>query len=149
MNLKTTEAMVIGDISKETALAMIKAANDSALSQRSSNSNIAPVTHCVWFSLEQINRMVTILNHEKLVGMGTDGVRVYFGKYSFETAPDEHKEYADRDTILFVSTKAHPNGSSHMDYFEHFVVEPPKEMVPENRGELCEPKSACIGSQFE
>ncbi len=145
MNLIETEISVVGDISKQAALDMINAANDSATAQRSTTTIKKPLTHAVWFSLEQVNQMITTLNHEKLMGMGTDGIRVYFGRYTSKSVPKDNEEYLDRDTILFVSTKIHEDGKSHQDYFEHLKTT--IEMLPENRGELCQP--ACTGSQFD
>ncbi|MEX8547656.1 MAG: hypothetical protein V5804_08650 [Mucilaginibacter sp.] len=152
-----TKTTLTGAISEEHAKEMIKAAADDAAARSKPqipNGDKEPITHCVWFSLEQINKMVAILNLEKFFGCKTDGVRVYFAKYTENTAPEKSKkQYIGRDTVVFVSTKKHDDGVSHIDYFDHLLPESTNEdkheMLPENRGELCEPKSACIGSQFE
>ncbi len=156
MNLKEINFTALGSIPAEDAIDMIK----EAAKPRTQIAIEKPeeTTHCVWFNLEQINNMVARLNLEKLFGYKTDGIRVYFGRYTERTVPKDHPEYIGRDTVLFVSTKKQVYKDEqdkehfyHLDYFEHLIPGDPDKfmMDPENRGELCEPRSSCIGSQFE
>jgi hypothetical protein len=138
------ETPLIGVISEKIAKIMIA---EAAKPRTSGSTSKPPITHCVWFSLEEINLMAVALNAEKSAGFGTDGLRVYLGRYTKETDPPT-TDHIGRDTVLFVSTKKHSDGISHQDYFEHIIPEK-QHMSPMNRGQLCEPASACTGSQFE
>lgn len=116
-----------GEISKEEAKVMIEAYGADARTAG------AGKTKCVWFSLEQMDKIVTLLKAEKLLGMGTDGLRVYFGKYVKNDKVPE--DLVGKETVIFVSTK--DDNGVHKDYFEH--LELPSPIRPENRGELCQP----------
>ena len=100
------------------------------------------VTKAVWFGLEQMDKIVTLLKAEKLLGRGTDGVRLYFGKYTADTIGNQPADYIGRNTILYVSTYEavdEQNEKYHQDYFDGLELPLHSKMAPENRGELCQP----------
>lgn len=132
--LRFVESAFNGEISKDEAQQMIKAYGADQIIAGTRK------TKCVWFSLEQMEKIVTLLKAEKLLGMGTDGLRVYFGKYVKNDKVPE--DLVGKETVIFVSTK-NDNGV-HKDYFEH--LELPVPMNPENRGELCQPN--CEGVEL-
>ncbi|WP_162795907.1 hypothetical protein [Pedobacter nanyangensis] len=93
-------------------------------------------TKSVWFPVEQITAIANALKEEK-----ADGIRVYFGQYTEDlikklnqitSAPEIPKDYANRNTVIFVSTREE-NGIKKTDYFTDMK----HPMNPENRGELC------------
>jgi len=90
-------------------------------------------TRCVWFSMERIRTLDSLLKKEKSDGLGTDGIRIYFGTYPQYCKPGVNHPHAFRNTILFVSTKDSLQ-KFHRDYFTTTV-----HMIPENKGELCPP----------
>ena len=137
-SLKLVDKALIGEISQDDASKMVYAYN---------NTDSPKNTKSVWFSLEQMDQLVTLLKAEKLVGLDTDGVRIYSGTYTDETIGAQPKAYLGRDTVIFVSTKAFRDTDTgevlyHEDYFEH--LELPKYGNPENNGELC--PSHCDGT---
>lgn len=83
---------------------------------------------CVWFPIEQVNNIAKRLKRE-----GADGLRVYFGRYPTDVGDfEDPKPLPDTNTVIFISTKKNEKGE-HEDYF---TGEP---MIPENRGEQCQP----------
>lgn len=100
----------------------------------------------VWFPIKQMERMM-----KRLLSENADGVRLYFGQYSdrviaeLNKDPNIHpipKEYAGKNTIVFVSTKEEKGIQK--DYFENLkILKGPLPMEPENRGALCPPDSGC------
>jgi len=140
--LSARTGTLIGVISKEEADEMVKsyAAPDNQ-------------TKCVWFSLEEMDQMVTILKTEKMYGWDTDGVRIYFGTYTTGTIGTQPKNYLGLNTLIMVSTMAVKSEAGevlyHEDYFDHIQVipEPGDKAIisdPQNRGELCQPN--CSGA---
>jgi hypothetical protein len=126
-----------GPLTKQAAEEMVK-----AYSARSAEKNPAEKnTKCVWFSLEQMDRILTLLKAEKLSGKGTDGLRVYFAQYTEKTAGGD-KHLIGKNTVVFVSTRA--DGKMHQDYFDNLKLA--SYMLPENRGELCQPH--CTGTEL-
>lgn len=99
-------------------------------------------TKCVWFSLAQIDKIHTYLKEEEKAGMGTDGLRVYFGQYTKNILelPAEN-DLIGRNTVIFVSTKLDPDGF-HEDYFNRLD----NSDSAQNRGELCLPN--CGGTKL-
>ncbi len=94
-------------------------------------------TKSVWFPKEQIVAIANALEKEEKA----DGIRVYFGQYTEDLikklneipgADEIPKNYANRNTIIFVSTREE-NGIKKTDYFTDMK----HPMIPENRGELC------------
>ena len=105
----------------------------------------------VWFPVKQIELMM-----DRLIKENADGVRLYFGQYSDKVIaelnkdPNAHpipKNYAGRNTIVFVSTKE--SGGIQKDYFENLkILEAAPPMEPENRGILCPPDTGCDNSSY-
>lgn len=92
----------------------------------------------VWFSLEDIQSMC-----KRLTNKGADGVRIYFGRYPADVSKYiEPKPTPKTDTVIFVSTRTTEQGVEHSDYF----VDMPHPMVPENRGEQCQPHCGGVDS---
>jgi hypothetical protein len=101
------------------------------------------VTRSVWFDIKQIHRIDSLLKDEESKGMKTDGIRIYFGTYPQKDLHGKAYDYPFQNTVIFVSTKDSiaDNQHYHQNYYDHPEVHP---MVPENRGELCEPN--CKGN---
>lgn len=139
VTLSTTSRALIGEISQSDASTMVKA-----------YGALPTETKSVWFSLEQIDQMVTLLKSEKLLNCGTDGLRIYFGTYTEDTlGEDEPASYIGMDTLVLVSTRSVVNSAGvtlyHEDYFDHLQMSTDKPgATPENRGELCQPN--CSGA---
>jgi hypothetical protein len=119
--------LINGEISVKEAHEMVKAF-DAANPGK---------TKSVWFSLQRIESMLTLLYQESLRGAGTNGIRLYFGQYPEDY--DQPKEWAGKNTVIFVST--YLKDKMNVDYFKHLPVPPP--MFPENKGEICPPPSDC------
>jgi hypothetical protein len=112
-------------------------------------------TRSVWFSIDQMKRIV-----EKIEAEGGDGMRIYFAKYDTMEIPGlggPNRCYTFQNTLIMVSTEA--NNNFHFDYFEDraskkeargFIINMMK-MVPENKGEICPPPTNCkdIGALLE
>jgi hypothetical protein len=141
--METTDEIVLkplnGEIPPEIARQMIDAYQSDATEK----------TRAVWFGLDQMNHIMDFLKAEEKAGMGTDGLRVYFGKYVQGTMKDVDPTYLGRNTVIFVSTKFagydpdDPKIKIHEDYFEHKAS---FTMIPENRGEICQPR--CRGTKM-
>lgn len=82
-------------------------------------------TKAVWFPLEQVERIYTTLKEQN-----ADGLRIYFGQYTKESASGMPDDYIGRNTVIFVpTTKAKGYGGDiHQDDLS---------VDPENKGELC------------
>ncbi|MBD1362389.1 hypothetical protein IDJ77_01085 [Mucilaginibacter sp. ZT4R22] len=149
--MEFTKRPLIGEISQADAQKMVAAFPSPA--------NDPNYTKSVWFSLEQMDQLVTLLKSEKLMGAETDGVRIYFARYVDGLVPPPPAEYKDRNTVIFVSTKAvgraqtadNQETTFHEDYFTGLSFPAPNEAGgdgsikmktsgAENRGELCQPR---------
>lgn len=104
-------------------------------------------TVSVWFSLQQLNNITTLLNAEQQVSAQqtpdevTDGIRIYFANYG-DAPPEGHENYAGKNTVVLISTqsvKGRPE--KHKDYFQNLV--PHVKAEPINRGGLCPPEKGC------
>ncbi|AYL96222.1 hypothetical protein [Mucilaginibacter celer] len=137
----------IGEISQADAQEMVTAYNAAQNG----------LTKSVWFGLDQIEELVKRLKDEQAAGFGTDGLRVYFARYTENTIPEGQRQFIGKNTVVLVSTKKvkGENGIEfHEDYFDG--IEPNQKKVektisskdspPENRGELCQPQ--CNGTKL-
>ncbi|RWY50085.1 hypothetical protein [Mucilaginibacter gilvus] len=143
-----TQRALIGAITEDDARKMVTA-YDSIGNK---------VTRAVWFGLEQLDQMVTLVKSESMLGSGADGIRIYFAQYTKDTLNGMPAEYEGKNTVIFVSTRAvartpteeDPSKTYHEDYFDGLKfpsfeerADAPIEIKvadPENRGELCQPR---------
>lgn len=101
-----------------------------------------PKTKSVWFKFEAIEDMYKQLAEERANGVGTDGLRVFFGTYPTNDLNGKPYDHPYQNTVIFVSTKSVAGMENyHENYFEHPEV---YSTDPMNRGELCEPN--CNGN---
>lgn len=85
---------------------------------------------CVWFPVDQILTLAEKLRTEP----GADGLRVYFGRYPTDVSEFENPlPKPDTNSVILVSTRVNDKGVPRCDYFSDMP------MVPENRGEQCQP----------
>lgn len=103
-------------------------------------------TRAVWLPFSRIENLYFLLKNEQ-EKMGTDGLRIYFGRYPKEYEPGKRHPHAKQNTLLFVSTKSDSVKTKeglfvkiHRDYFNQVIG-----TIPENKGELC-PPGDCPGS---
>lgn len=110
-------------------------------------------TKSAWFSIEALDNIISAIKAERYI-RGEEklqyGVRIYFGRYGQDEQPHNTtsgrgKDYANRNTVLFVSTKQDGIANVNTDYFTQLSTD--KIIIdPENRGELCPPQVDCNGS---
>jgi len=97
-------------------------------------------TRSIWFSFQRIETLYKRLKYDRdTLKYGTDGLRIYLGKYPLEYASGQKHPHAGQNTIVFVSTKDSLR-KYHRDYFKQVM-----RIVPENKGELC-PPGDCPGN---
>ncbi|GEM_PF-1543198 len=134
-NEENKQKTILESISFDEARAMVQNYRNTVGGGSGAGAN--EITTSVWFSLEHLKKIYVILETEKLLGKGTDGVRVYFAKYP-------NGENKDRNTVVLVSTFEEQVGKKtyHRDYFES-IMKDGKGMLPENRGVLCPPEEGC------
>jgi len=105
------------------------------------------VIKSVWFSIDQLDKMITMLKAERLMA-GEDenryGIRFYMGTYDkivlHTNINGTQRDYGNKDTVLMVSTKQGEKDGEpakiNVDYFSKYVTN--LKTVPiENHGELC------------
>ncbi len=119
--------LINGQISVKEAHEMVKAYDQANPGK----------TKSVWFSLDRVEDLLMLLHEDHLNNLKTNGIRIYFGQYPADY--DSPKEWAGRDTILFVST--YEDGNINRDYFRHIRKKEP--ILPFNKGEICPPPSDC------
>ncbi|MFC0513786.1 hypothetical protein ACFFGT_06230 [Mucilaginibacter angelicae] len=135
--MELTTRPLIGEISEADAQKMVAAYGADAKG----------VSKSVWFGLDQIDQLTTLLKAESLIGAGTDGLRVYFAQYTQDTLNGMDPSNEGKNTVVFVSTRKavdENNKEFHEDYFEGLQL--PIHAIPENRGELCQPQ--CAGTKL-
>ena len=97
-------------------------------------------TRSVWFNLDTLDNLVTLLKAERIAMQKgdtakkdsvADGVRIYFGRYKKD---GQRKE---RNTVIFVSTYWVEKGKFHQDYLNKVL----KRSEPINNGELSPPNT--------
>ena len=111
-------------------------------------------TRSVWFSYDRIHEIDSLLTEErkKMIRDGkkdiTDGLRVYFARYTKADLGGIPYDNSKRNTLIFVSTKSthrpimNQNGNVidsiiHLDYYEPYAITKSFVTDPQNRGELC------------
>lgn len=114
------EVFTFANISKEEVRTMVRTHHD--FSKKDPKYDYSTHVKCVWFPRAQIEHIAS-----RLVTENASGLRVYFGRYPNST-----------NTVIFVST-----GNGKKDYFKE---EYQLDMLPENRGEQCQP--TCDGVEF-
>jgi hypothetical protein len=92
----------------------------------------------VWYSVEELEEFI-----EKIKLHGADGIKFYFAAYSQEFAPKP--EYADRQTVVMVATKANSTekGAANKDIY--IATEKGSSILAYNVGSICPPY--CGGSK--
>lgn len=86
----------------------------------------------IWFPIAQINDICQKLNDE-----GADGLRVYLGRYPADVNGfEDPKPEPNTNSVVFVSTGLDDDGNP-APKTDYFIDEVP--MLPENRGEQCQP----------
>lgn len=110
-----------------------------------------PNTRAIWFSLDQLEKLVAKVREEK-----GDGIRFYLATYNTQYPLTDKRapkaEYWGYNTLVMVSTKDSVGKDNskvyHRDYYSDvkggkngrgFIVG----SIPENRGEICPPPRSC------
>jgi len=104
-------------------------------SKKNPDYKLTPNVRCVWFPCEQVKYI-----YERLKAENADWLRVYFGRYPKKDTSGKDFDHPDTNTVVFVSTKV-IDGVSRVDYFDEKI-----NMIPQNRGEQCEP--SCNGTEL-
>lgn len=138
---KDNETTVLqGEIDVKTAKRLVD--NFAPRSFRNGNFGYKD-TRCVWFSKEQLKKLICKLEKEN-----GDGVRFYLGTYDRDTmpGPDYDTSYKNQTTLIMVSTKL--KSGKHFDYFGKTENGTDLGAIltsdPQNRGEMCPPPQTCI-----
>ncbi|TCD17493.1 hypothetical protein EZ456_23045 [Pedobacter psychrodurus] len=112
--------------------------------RKSQNTEKGTYTEAAWFPAAQISSLT-----KKMVELGGDGIRIYFGRYTSDIIDQINKldygdkipsTYAEMNTLLLVVTKL-IDGKPRTDYFVDKAYgcgdgeEQPTD--PENRSSLC------------
>ncbi|MBB6236756.1 hypothetical protein HDC90_001368 [Pedobacter sp. AK013] len=112
--------------------------------RKSQDTERGTYTEAAWFPAAQISSLT-----KKIIDLGGDGIRIYFGRYTSEIIDQINKleygdkiplTYTDMNTVLLVVTKL-IDGKPRTDYFIdkdvacNGDVEQPTD--PENRSALC------------
>lgn len=86
----------------------------------------------VWYSVQELEEFL-----QKVKENGGDGIKMYFGAYDKQHAPQPL--YADRQTIVLVATKTKdtPNGEVNKDLYVSSETE--NTILAYNAGALCPP----------
>lgn len=96
----------------------------------------------VWYSVEELEAFLATAKAQ-----GGDGVRMYFGAYSKENAPQPM--YAGRQTIVMVATKL-KDAEGMMVHKDLYVnTDKGTNIVAYNLGKLCPPFCVIIGDPIE
>ena len=115
--------------------------------RKSQNTDKGTYTEAAWFPAAQISSLT-----KKMIDLGGDGIRIYFGRYTSEIIDQINKleygdkipsTYAEMNTLLLVVTKL-INGKPCTDYFIDkdvtCIVGEEQPTDPENRASLCPQK---------
>ncbi|NII84748.1 hypothetical protein H9N25_22045 [Pedobacter riviphilus] len=114
----------------------------TAAFRKSQNTERGTYTEAAWFPAAQISSLT-----KKIIDLGGDGIRIYFGRYTSEIIDQINKlEYGDKipltytemNTVLLVVTKL-IDGKPCTDYFiDKDYGDPISQPTdPENRADLC------------
>jgi hypothetical protein len=97
----------------------------------------------VWYSIEELQEFITTAQKN-----GADGIKMYFGTYSEETAKNE--AYEDRQTIVLVATKNKltENGTP-FDKSIHINTEKGSQILAYNVGRICPPLCGGVGESID
>lgn len=97
----------------------------------------------VWYSVEELKEFL-----ESAQQNGADGIKMYFGTYSKDTAKDEG--YEDRQTIVLVATKNKQNEDGNSVEKNIYVKSGNKvEILAYNVGRICPPYCGGSGQGFD
>ncbi|MET0638318.1 MAG: hypothetical protein ABWZ25_19965 [Chitinophagaceae bacterium] len=96
----------------------------------------------VWYSVSELEQFLSTAREE-----GGDGVRMYFGTYSLQNAPNPL--YAGRQTIVMVATKAKEVNGMVVDKDLFVNNGKDSQIVAYNVGRLCPPFCIQTGGGFE
>jgi hypothetical protein len=97
----------------------------------------------VWYSVEELKEFL-----ETAQNNGADGIKMYFGAYTKESAKDE--VYEDRQTIVLVATKTKQTESGDsIDKSVYVKTEKGVEILAYNIGKLCPPYCGGSGQGFD
>ncbi len=112
--------------------------------RKSQDTDKGTYTEAAWFPAAQMSSLI-----KKMIDLGGDGIRIYFGRYTSEIIDQINKleygdkipsTYLDMNTLLLVVTKL-IDGKPRTDYFidtdEAYNVGGPQPTDPENRSALC------------
>ena len=86
----------------------------------------------VWYSVEELEEFL-----EKVKENGGDGIKMYFGAYSKEHAPQPL--YTDRQTIVLVATKVKETATGEVNKDLYICDETGNTILAYNAGNLCPP----------
>jgi hypothetical protein len=86
----------------------------------------------VWYSVEELEEFL-----EKVKENGGDGIKMYFGAYDKEHAPQPL--YADRQTIVLVATKVKETATGNVNKDLYIGSEKENSILAYNAGALCPP----------
>ncbi len=149
---KDSAGFTIGGLPKAEADSMVR--NYKKVAGTIHNDPSKQNTRSVWFRLEDLTKLIEILNAEKKAlqkgdttrkDSVTDGVRIYFGRYT------KKLKHPERNTLVFVSTRWIKKGNFHGDYFHNVeMIEPSNKGInvePFNNGELSPPNN--LGVSFD
>lgn len=97
----------------------------------------------VWYSIEELQEFIATAQKN-----GADGIKMYFGAYSPETAKNEG--YEDRQTIVLVATKNKltENGTP-FDKSIHINTDKGNQVLAYNLGRICPPYCGGVGEGID
>ncbi len=96
----------------------------------------------VWYSVEELKEFLETAERN-----GADGIKMYFGTYSKESAKDEM--YEDRQTIVLVATKNKETENGNVDKSIYIQSGNKTEILAYNIGKLCPPYCGGSGQGFD
>ncbi len=96
----------------------------------------------VWYSVEELENFLSVIKEE-----GGDGVRMYFGAYGHENAPQPL--YAGRQTIVMVATKLKDGEGIEANKDLYVQRGNNTTILAYNVGKLCPPWCVSVGDGFE
>lgn len=107
--------------------------------QADGNTVEIPNSRSVWFSIEQLEKLVNRIKAEE-----GDGIRFYFASYgnmksAIDSCTQKPYNYSHLTTLLMVPTKR--NDCIHQDYYNG--TNSVTTMDIENKGEICPPPADC------
>ena len=86
----------------------------------------------VWYSVEELEEFLT-----KVKENGGDGIKMYFGAYDKEHAPQPL--YADRQTVVLVATRAKETANGEVNKDLYISNESGNTILAYNAGSICPP----------